>query len=370
MTTIIIIFAAAFSFSFVSTPLIRHLAIRSSFIAVPKADRAHTEPTALMGGLAIYAAAIFALLSVTFLVTILVGNVFRLREFLTIIMGASLMAAIGLWDDRKALPAWLKLALQFIPAVLVFFAGVQVSLPLSYLPLPGEALNFFITVSWILFITNAINYLDNADGVAVMTSATTGAIFMLIAILNDQQLVSVLAAAVSAASLGFARYNLPLPQSTIFMGDSGSLFLGYLIAILGIKIRIPPNDIQITWMVPLIVLGLPIFDTILVFISRTRRGISFFQGGVDHSTHRLARLGLDRLAVALTVSLINGALGLIAIFVTQVTVIEAYAIAGTLIGIVLYVLWHLEFKASYQFRTGFALPSLDIQEESTKNSSV
>jgi UDP-GlcNAc:undecaprenyl-phosphate GlcNAc-1-phosphate transferase len=371
MTTIIIIFAAAFSFSFVSTPLIRYLAIKSGFIAVPKADRAHTEPTALLGGLAIYVAAIFALLSVTFLVTILFGNPFRLREFLTIIMGASLMAAIGLWDDRHALPAWLKLVLQFIPAILVFFAGVQVRLPLGYLlPLPGEVLNFFITISWILFITNAINFLDNADGVAVMTSATTGAIFMLIAILNGQQLVSVLAAAVAAASLGFARYNLPLPKSTIFMGDSGSLFLGYLIAILGIKIRIPSNDIQITWMVPLIVLGLPIFDTVLVFISRTRRRISFFQGGVDHSTHRLARLGMDRLAVALAVSLINGALGLIAIFVTQVTVVEAYSIAATLIAIILYVLWQLEFKASYQFRTGFALPALDIQEESTKNSSA
>jgi UDP-GlcNAc:undecaprenyl-phosphate GlcNAc-1-phosphate transferase len=156
---------------------------------------------------------------------------------------------------------------------------------LSIFGIDHGLLNFFVTAGWILYITNAINYLDNADGIAVMTSATTSAIFLLIAILNDQQLVSLLAAAVLGASLGFARYNLPLPKSTIFMGDSGSLFLGFLLAVLGIKIRIPANEPEITWMVPIIVLGLPIFDTILVFISRTRRRVSFFRGGVDHTTH-------------------------------------------------------------------------------------
>ena len=369
-----IIFAAAFSFSFVSTPLVRNLAIRSGFIAVPKADRAHTEPTALMGGLAIYAAAVFALLSVILLVTRSLGNAFRVPEFLTIILGASLMAAIGLWDDRKALPPSIKLGLQIVPAILVFFAGVQVSLPLINAPVLSSILNFLITICWILFITNAINYFDNADGVAVMISATTSAIFMVIAVLSGQRLVSVLAAAVSAASLGFARYNLPLPKPSIFMGDSGALFLGYLIAILGIKIRIPANDIQITWMVPIIVLGLPIFDVILVYISRTRRGISFFQGGIDHTSHRMARLGMDKLSIALAVSLISGGLGLIAIFVTRASLFDAYAIATTLIGIGLYLLWRLEVRASFHFRTGFNEPaqgpSLSVQDDPANKASV
>jgi UDP-GlcNAc:undecaprenyl-phosphate GlcNAc-1-phosphate transferase len=197
---------------------------------------------------------------------------------------------------------------------------------------------------------------------------------LLIAILNEQQLVSILAAAVAAASLGFARYNLPLPKSTIFMGDSGSLFLGYLIAILGIKIRIPGNAIQITWMVPIIVLGLPIFDTILVFISRTRRRISFFRGGVDHTTHRMARLGMDKLSVALAVSLISGALGLVAIFITRASLFDAYLIAGTLLTLALYLIWQLEFRATYHFRTGSDVPSLiqnlETAEEPAKKVSV
>jgi len=352
MTIILLIFVTALFFGSVGTPIARKLALRSGFIALPKADRAHTEPTALMGGLAIYIAAISALIIITILSTFSLGNPFRLRELLAILLGASLMAAIGLWDDRRALPAWVKLGLQVIPALVVFVAGAQVNLPLLDIGIWDLTLNLLITIFWILYITNALNYLDNADGIAIMTTATASAIFLLIAILNGQQLVSILAAAILGASLGFARYNLPLPKSTIFMGDSGSLFLGFLLAVLGIKIRIPENAIQITWMVPIMVLGLPIFDTALVFISRTRRGISFFRGGVDHTTHRLARLGMDKLSVALAVSLITGALGLVAVFITQATLTEAYSIAAALGVIVLYVLWRLEFKASYNLRTG------------------
>ena len=352
MTTIMLIFVTALFFGSVGTPLAKSFAIRMGFIALPKADRAHTEPTALMGGLAIYAAAMGALCFIIVVTHFILGNPLRLQELLTIIMGASMMAAIGLWDDRYVLPAWAKLGLQLIPATVIFAAGVRVQLPLFKIGDLNTALNFLITICWILYITNAVNYLDNADGIAIMTTATTSAIFLLIAVLNGQQLVSTLAAAILGASLGFARYNLPLPRSTIFMGDSGSLFLGFLLAVLGIKIRIPANDIEITWMVPIIVLGLPIFDTALVFISRTRRGISFFRGGVDHTTHRLARLGMDGLSVALAVSLISGTLGLVAIFITQANLTEAYVVAATLFFIALFTLYRLEFKANYNLRTG------------------
>ncbi|RME73793.1 MAG: undecaprenyl/decaprenyl-phosphate alpha-N-acetylglucosaminyl 1-phosphate transferase [Chloroflexi bacterium] len=352
MTVIMLIFVTALFFGSVGTPLARKLALRAGFIALPKSDRAHTEPTALMGGLAIYAAAIGALGVISVFLLVTGGNPFRLQEVTAILIGASAMAAIGLWDDRFPLPPGLKLGAQVLPTVLVFVAGVRVQLPLLDIGHWNLVLNFLVTLCWILYVTNAVNYLDNADGVAIMMTASASAYFMIIAILNGQRLVSVLAAALLGASLGFARYNLPLPRSTIFMGDSGSLFLGFLLAVLGIKIRIPGNDIQVTWMVPVIILGLPIFDTALVFISRTRRGVSFFRGGVDHTTHRLARLGMDRLSVALTVSLITGALGLVALFITQATLAEAYVVAGTLALLALYVLWRLEFKASPELRVG------------------
>lgn len=354
MTVIMLIFTIALFFGSVGTPIVRKMAVNSGFVAIPKADRAHTEVTALMGGVAIYASAIVALVVITAITNFLIERRLGLVEFLGIVAGASTMAAIGLWDDRRPMMPLVKLAAQFVPAILAYGVGVGVSL--SFLGLSDTltaALNFVITVGWILFITNALNYMDNADGVAVMTSATTSAIFLLIALFNGQQLVSILAAAVLGASLGFARYNLPLPRSTIFMGDSGSLFLGYLLAILGIKIRLPSSPLTISWMVPVIVLALPIFDTVLVYISRRRRGISFFQGGVDHTTHRLARLGMDKLSVALTISLICGALGLTALFITKTEgIAEAYTILASVVGVALYAIWRLEFKASYQFRTG------------------
>jgi UDP-GlcNAc:undecaprenyl-phosphate GlcNAc-1-phosphate transferase len=351
MTAIMLIFTIALFAGSVGTPVIRRLAIRSGFIAVPKADRAHTEPTALMGGLAIYTAAISAMLLLLF-ASSLVGNAFRFGEFVSIIIAGTLMSAVGLWDDRRALPAAVKLAAQIVPVVIVFLAGVRVQLPIPSNETWSLTISFLITTAWILYITNAVNYLDNADGTAIMTSATASAFFLLIAVLNDQQLVSTLAAAVLGSSLGFARYNLPLPKSTIFMGDSGSLFLGFLLAILGIKIRIPDNVNEITWMVPLLILGLPIFDTAMVFVSRTRRGVSFFRGGVDHTTHRLARYGFDKLSVAFAVSLITGSLGMAAIVITQASKAEAYTIFAAIIILALYILWLIELKPSYEFRTG------------------
>jgi UDP-GlcNAc:undecaprenyl-phosphate GlcNAc-1-phosphate transferase len=351
MTAIMLIFTIALFAGSIGTPVVRKLAIRSGFIATPKADRAHTEPTALLGGLAIYTAAISAML-LLLVVSSLTGNAFKFGEFISIIIAGTVMSAVGLWDDRRALPAGVKLATQILPVIIVFLAGVRVELTVIGIEPWRLIISFLITAGWILYITNAINYLDNADGTAIMTSATASAFFLLIAVLNNQQLVSALAAALLGASLGFARYNLPLPKSTIFMGDSGSLFLGFLLAVLGIKIRIPDNIIQITWMVPILILGLPIFDTAMVFISRTRRRISFFRGGVDHTTHRLARYGFDKLSVAFAVSLITGALGLVAIFITQASITEAYTVFVFIVLLAIYLLWLIEIKPSYEFRTG------------------
>ena len=112
-------------------------------------------------------------------------------------------------------------------------------------------------------------------------------------------------------------------------------------------------------MVPVIVLGLPIFDTALVFISRTRRGVSFFRGGVDHTNHRMARLGMDKLSVAFAVSLVTGTLGLIAIFITQASWGEAYLVFASLVAIALFVIWKIEFQSSMHIRTGHASPPVD-----------
>jgi UDP-GlcNAc:undecaprenyl-phosphate GlcNAc-1-phosphate transferase len=346
MTTAMAIFVVALAFVGVSTPLLRNLALNLGFVAMPRQDRAHQEPTALMGGVAIYGGATLALLAATWLVDALFGPRFRLSELLSILAGASLMAAIGLYDDGRPLPPRLKLLLQVIPVALVMAFGVRVSLRVP------EVVNWLITAVWILYITNAVNYLDNMDGTASMLAAVSGAFFTLIAVLNGQYLVSMLSAALTGASIGFALFNLPLPKAKIFMGDAGALFLGFMLAVLGIKLRVPTNTNVVTWMVPVFVLALPIFDTALVFVSRRRRKVSFFQGGVDHTTHRLQRLGLDKLSVALAVGLINAALGLLAMFVMQASIGEAYTMLGALLLLALYVIWRIEYRAPADVRAG------------------
>lgn len=346
MATVMAIFIVALAFAAVSTPLVRELAWRLGFVAMPRQDRAHQEPTAMMGGVAIFGGATLALLAAAVGVRLWLGPVLRLAELFGILAGGALMALIGLWDDRHSLSPAVKLSAQLVPVVILILTGVQVNLRLP------QILNLVLTAAWVLYITNAVNYLDNMDGITVMLAAVSGAFLTLIAVLNGQRLVSMLAAALTGASLGFARYNLPLPRARIFMGDAGALFIGFLLATLGIKLRIPGNTNLVTWMVPVLVLGLPIFDTALVFVSRWRRGISFFHGGVDHTTHRLHRLGMDNLAVAFAVGLINSGLGILATFVMQADIAEAYTVGAIVLAVALYVLWRIEFRASDEIRTG------------------
>lgn len=134
MTTAMVIFVVALAFAGVGTPLVRDWALKVGFVAIPRADRAHKEPTALMGGVAIYGGAIAALLAATWLVATFIGPVLRLPELLGILASASLMAAIGLWDDRRPLEHKVKLLAQLVPVALVILSGVRVNLRL---PLPS-----------------------------------------------------------------------------------------------------------------------------------------------------------------------------------------------------------------------------------------
>jgi UDP-GlcNAc:undecaprenyl-phosphate GlcNAc-1-phosphate transferase len=346
MTVVMAVFVAALFFSLVGTPAVRRWAFELDLIDKPRSDRAHTEPTAMMGGVAIYIGATVALLIGGIVASMLLSGWGNLDELGAILAGATVMGTVGLWDDRVRLRPLAKLLPQLVAVALPVLAGVQVSLPLPPL------LNIVLTFLWVLYVTNGLNFCDNMDGVAAGISTVASAFFALIAAMNGQYLVSALAAATMGASLGFLRYNLPLPKASIFMGDAGALFLGYMLAILGIKLRFPANVNFVTWMVPLLVLGVPLFDTTMVFISRFRRGISLMQGGVDHSSHRLARLGLGALGATLTLDLIGGGLGMVAVFVMQANVVEGYAVGLMTFALACYVLWRLEWRLGFELRTG------------------
>lgn len=346
MTVVIAVFVAALLFALAGTPAARRAAFSLGLIDVPRGDRAHDEPTAMLGGVAIYFGATVALLVGMLVAALLFGGWKNLDELAAILAGATVMGAVGLWDDRVRLKPWAKLLLQVVAVVLPVLAGVQVRLAIPAM------LNLALTVLWILYVTNAINFSDNMDGVAAGVSAVAAAFFTLVAAMNGQYLVAALAAAVLGACLGFLRYNLPLPRATIFMGDAGALFLGYMLAVLGIKLRFPENVSFVTWMVPILILGVPLFDVSMVFLSRLRRGVSVLQGGVDHCSHRLARVGLGALGATLALDLIGGALGMTAVFVMQSNVAEGYIVGLLTFAVACYVLWRLEWRLDYGTRVG------------------
>lgn len=311
-----------------ATPLARRVALRTGVVDQPAARKIHSSPVPLLGGAAIYLAFILALF--------FFGDRFYVNQVVGIFVGASLVSLLGAVDDSRGLGAYVKLAGQLVAGGILILTGVQVRMF-------GNWLDIAITLFWVLGITNAFNLLDNMDGLSGGVAMIAATFFTLLAAMSDQYLVGALAAALAGASAGFLFYNWN--PAYVFMGDTGSLFLGFLLAAVGIKLRFPSNSVTVTWMIPVMVLALPIFDTTLVFISRLRRGKNpLTAAGKDHISHRLARLTGSRREAVLICYLIAGAVGLAAVFLTQATRTEALAVALAVVSVAVYGLWWLEFR--------------------------
>jgi UDP-GlcNAc:undecaprenyl-phosphate GlcNAc-1-phosphate transferase len=326
-TTFMLIFASALVLAIGGTPLVRRAALRLGVIDRPNARKIHVNPIPLLGGVAIYAAFIAALL--------LFGNRFRLHELVGILVGASLMSFLGVWDDRRSLSPLFKLGGQFLAASILVLTGVKIG------TFRCEVLNIAVTLGWVVVITNAMNLLDNMDGLSGGVGAAAAIYFLLLAAMNDQYLVGALSAALVGACFGFLVYNFN--PASIFMGDGGSLFLGFMLAAVGIKLRFPEGVQIVTWMVPVLILGLPLFDTTLVIISRLRRGLNpLTTPGKDHVSHRLVAMGYTRREAVLICYLICAGLGLVALFITQASLVEGYVVGGVVALVGLWLLWRME----------------------------
>lgn len=328
MTHYMLIFAAALTFAVVGTPVARRLALRTGTLDYPQARKIHTAPMPLLGGAAIYIAFILALL--------LFGDRFFISQTVGILLGATIISFFGVWDDRGRVPPLLKLTVgQPLAALILWASGVRVTF------LPHPALNLAVTVLWVVGISSALNLLDNMDGLSGGVGAIASAFFLLLAAMSGQYLVGSLAAALTGACIGFLYYNFN--PASIFMGDGGSLFLGFVLAAVGIKLRFPSNVPVVTWMIPVLVLSLPIFDTTLVVISRLRRGLNpLTHPGRDHVSHRLVAMGWSQREAVLGLYLVCCTLGVLAMFLTQAGLVEAYVVGGAVALAGLIGLWKLE----------------------------
>jgi UDP-GlcNAc:undecaprenyl-phosphate GlcNAc-1-phosphate transferase len=327
VTIYLLVFAGALVLAIGATPVARYLAPRMGMLDQPEARKIHERPVPRLGGAAILIAVVTAAL--------VLGERYRFEQFGSIIVGATGVSFMGLIDDRWGLPAFVKLAGQIAAALLLYVSGIYVS------TFPQPAVSLFVTVFWVVYITNAINLLDNMDGLAGGVAAIAAAHFALMCSFSGQYLVGALSVALLGACIGFLSYNLN--PANIFMGDSGSLFLGFMLAATGIKLSFPQNVSFVAWMIPVLVMGVPIFDTALVFVSRLRCGLNpLTTPGRDHISHRLVRAGLSRREAVLTIYVACFVAGLLAIFVTRGSVVEGYIGGGAAALAGLYGMWRME----------------------------
>jgi UDP-GlcNAc:undecaprenyl-phosphate GlcNAc-1-phosphate transferase len=268
-------------------------------MAIPSSRGVHRRPTPLLGGVAIF---------VAFLIAVGVGGALtgaispeRIFGFLG---GATLVFTMGVIDDRVNLGWFSKLLGQIVAAILLLASDNSGEIFL----LSPLALAFALV--WIVGLANAMNFLDNMDGLCAGISCVVSASFVVIAMVAGDAGTALFAAATAGATLGFLRFNFP--PASIFLGDGGSLFLGYTLASLGVMTA-RDLDFSLSLLVPAIALAYPIFDITFVSVTRVARGQSLTQGGRDHTSHRLARIVGSPRVTALLIYAICAAVGLLAL---------------------------------------------------------
>ena len=312
MSAGLLAFLIALSASLVLTVPVRALAIRVGMVDLPGPRKVHLKPIPLLGGLAMYGGVMLAIL-------IAFDGAARAQSF-GIVTGATLVAIVGFLDDRGWLHHQIKLfAGMPLAAVILLASGIHAQVFSVLLGgRPGQWLDAALTILWVVGITASFSILDHMDGLCAGVAAMASVFFAIIAYLNGQTLVTTLAAAVLGAAAGFLRWNFK--PAKIFMGDGGAMFLGFLMATLALKLRLEHATTAASWLAPVLILCATIFDTTLVTISRSRRGLlPFATPGKDHSAHRLANLGLGQRGAVLAMYMAGAVCGSAAVLVTYLS---------------------------------------------------
>src|SRR5215475_3130191 len=333
-------FLIALLASLTLTVPVRALALRVGMVDRPGPRKVHVQPIPLLGGLAIYAGVVIAVL-------FLMQGPAR-AQIEGILTGATLIAAVGILDDRGWLHHQVKLFIGMpFAAGILLFSGVRAQVfGTLFGGRTGDVLDALLTVLWVVGITASFSILDHMDGLCAGVAAMASAFFALLAYLNGQTLVTILAAAVLGAATGFLRWNFK--PAKIFMGDGGAMFLGFLMATLGLKLRLEQASHFSSWLAPFLVLGATIFDTTLVIVSRSRRGLlPFATPGKDHAAHRLANLGLGQRGAVLSMYLVGAITGSLAILVSYLPTRQSILVATVVVAVALIGVAFLE-KAPYE----------------------
>jgi UDP-GlcNAc:undecaprenyl-phosphate GlcNAc-1-phosphate transferase len=338
VTYAIILFIASFALTAFLTAIVKHLAILTRFVAHPVSDRYHQKIVPLGGGIAIFATLLIFMLAATAGIKFAAGRLDslaqtaninpsdflgKIRQLLTILLSLSALFVLGLWDDRKRLSPFFKLAVQFAVAIAAGVWGeVRVELFIE-----NRIIASVLSAFWIVLMINAFNFLDNMDGASAGIAAIASGILFFAAASSGQVFVGGLAIVFIGTLLGFLVFNFP--PAKIFMGDAGSLIVGFFVALLTLRTTYYHEAQSGQWysvFLPLVVMAVPLYDFISVTLLRISQGKSPLIGDTQHFSHRLKGHGLTDTQTVLTLYLATLCTGLGATFLYQVNLVGAILI--------------------------------------------
>lgn len=327
-------FFVSFLVAYISTPLLRRVAVTLEIMDIPNKRKIHKKATPLLGGVAIYLG----------FVTGFFFHFEELRYFLPVLLGGTLMLGVGVVNDFRELSAKFRLLCQVLIALVIVNSGIRVDfLPNNFLGNLGEVL---ITIIWIIGVTNAYNYLDGMDGLASGSAAINLFCFGVILLLGFQPYLCAVSVILAAACVGFLPHNFK--RRKIFLGDAGSTFLGFILACVAVMGTWAEDNI-VKLSIPFLILGVPVFDMIFTTVVRIhQKKVSnitewFEYAGRDHFHHYLVDLGLSPVGAVLFIYAVTVSLGMSAILVTNDSPLEALfvvmqsAIIFTIIGVLMVV---------------------------------
>jgi UDP-GlcNAc:undecaprenyl-phosphate GlcNAc-1-phosphate transferase len=334
-TEYFLLFVISYLFVGVLTPIMRKIAIATDVVDRPNSShKSHKQPVPYLGGVAIIVGVIIVSYSASLF------SEFNTSTFwlATSVLGpALLLGLIGLWDDIRNLPPLPRFIAQTLAGV--FTASILIITDNVGNPTGSSIFDSIITVVWIVGICNSINFFDNLDGGAAGTVAISSIALAYLALSGDQYLIAALSSVTAGATLGFLVWNKS--PAKIYMGDAGALFLGILLATLTVRFE-PNTQTQIgSYLIPIMLLAIPILDTTIAVLSRVRRHLSPFQGGQDHLSHRLIRTGLSRRQAAIYLWFLSALFSSVAVLISTLSIaIETYVLSGTaLLWVILFTLF-------------------------------
>ena len=326
-------FVASFLLSLFLTPLIRHLAVKKNFVAKARDDRWHRRPTALLGGVSIF----FSLMVVWQLTSFVFGFYSSIKPLLPLALGGMAIFLLGLVDDLLEINPQHKLVGQVIIASVLVIFGFQINW------FESMTANLVISIFWIVGITNAFNLLDNMDGLSAGIAIIAGLFLLLSQISSEIQSIfsaTLFLSAFLGSLVGFLIYNFH--PASIFMGDSGSLFIGFLLAGLatrasGLMVGTQSHHLVFVLAIPILILFIPIVDTTFVSLMRKLSGRSISVGGQDHSSHRMVAIGFSERTAVLILYSFAAVSGLLAMVITRLS------LGVSLVLVIIYLLFIIFF---------------------------